>query len=298
MKKKILIGFILFVLSFCLFGCGKKVITVKPNETAFAIPYEDTEGQTVFNSEKYLAEKKVAAKRVVINYIWQGPEIGNQPDLLVLKVDRAPITREWTEDSTGSTKKNQGITAESKESIAFMARFNCTTTIEEKNAVTYLYRYPSNLKLSKVMDDEVRAVIEGKFTEACSKRTIAEIILNKAQILKEVKDHADSYFKERGITISVLGYKGEFTYLDKGIQESINEKFKEDNKLIAQQTQNDRLALKAEAERLALEKNPQTLNYELELKKTQNQADAIKKWDGKAPLYMGGEGSIFNIPIK
>lgn len=291
---------ILILAVVALTGCGKDVVNIKPNETAFLIPYEDTKGQAAFDSEEYLTQKKVAAKRAIITYNWLGFELGNQPDAIVILVNRVPITREWTEGSgDGSTKKNQGITAESKESIAFMARFNCTTMIEEANAVTYLYRYPSNIPLAETMDNEVRAVIEGKFTEECSKKTIEEIILDKSAILKNVKDYADKYFKERGITISVLGYKGEFTYLDKGIQESINEKFKEANKLVAQETQNKRLALKAEAERLALEKNPKTLEYDLELKKLENQKLAIEKWDKKLPQYITGDSSnIFGIPIQ
>lgn len=295
--KKFYFCIIFIFIAIGLFGCGKEAVDIKPNETAFLIPYTDSAKQASFDSEEYLSQKKVAAKRVVITYSYKW-QLGNLPDAILIKVDRTPITREWTEDSTGSTKKNQGITAESKESIAFMARFNCTTSIEEKNAVTYLYRYPSNKALAKVMDDEVRAVIEGKFTEECSKMTIASIIENKALILKNVKDYADKYFNKRGITIAVLGYKGEFTYLDKGIQDSINEKFKEANKLIAQQTQNERLALKAEAERQALEKNPRTLDYDLELKRLENQKLAIERWDKKLPLYVGDSENIFNIPIQ
>lgn len=209
-KKTIVLVFIVSLFSVFLVGCGRTGYEIKPNESAFLIPYTgDTKNeQAAFASEKYLEQNKIAVKRIIIENQWiRG--LGNVPEAMLIKVNRAPVTREWTESQqTGTTSKNQGITAESNESIGFMARFNCTALIKEKDSAKYLYIYPSNKGLNNIMDEEIRAVVEGKFTEECSKLTMDKIITSKSEILERTKKFVDDYFEERGVTISVLGYKG------------------------------------------------------------------------------------------
>lgn len=298
MKKFILTIVIILFLGLFI-SCGRNGYEIKPHESAFLIPLNgDTTKQSSFESEKFLEENKIGAKRVVIEKTYiRG--IGNVETHLLIRVNRMPITREWTEGSgDGSTKKNQGVIAESKESISFMARFNCTAMIKEKDSAKYLYMYPSNMSLSKVMDDEIRSVIEGKFTEECSNRTMQEIITSKPAILKNVKLYIDKYFAERGITISVLGYKGDFTYLDKSIQDSINKEFKASKEFEAQKLINKKNIEKAEADRKVMEIQTATIEKTLKLKELEIQEKAINKWDGKMPTYSGTGGNIFNIPIK
>ena len=282
-----------------LVGCGRDGYVIDPNESAFVIPYTGNtlDGQSAFSSEEFLAEKKVAGKRIIIEkeYVWG---LGNQPVSLLIKVNRAPVTREWTESvKTGTNNKNQGITAESKESIGFMARFNCTALIEEKDAALYLYRYPSNLGLSEIMDSQIRTVVEGEFTKECSKKTMDEIISSKPEILQRVNDNVVEYFKKYGISVTILSYKGEFTYLDKDIQERINKKFKSANDLITQKNLNEKAISKAAADNIAIKSQNETIQYTIKLKELENQTLMLEKWDGKLPVYSGGDANnLISLP--
>src|SRR5947207_838865 len=84
-------------------------IEVDSSESAFLIPLEgDTANQAAFHSVEFLKEKKVAAKRVQITHRWNqtgfmprtGEWIGT---VRLIKVDRRPVTREWTRSPKSGT---------------------------------------------------------------------------------------------------------------------------------------------------------------------------------------------------
>src|SRR5262245_40822602 len=156
------------------FAVGVGVLFIKPydvpefvevdsSESAFLIPLEgDTANQAAFHSVKFLEEKKVAAKRVQITHRWNrtgflpasGRWIGT---VRVIKVDRRPITREWTKShGSGTYTKDEAIAAESKDSVNFSMGISCTAHIPEEMAALFLYSYPSK-SLADMMDMEVRA---------------------------------------------------------------------------------------------------------------------------------------------
>src|SRR5256886_14243320 len=77
-------------------------IEVDSSESAFLIPLEgDTTNQAAFHSVKFLEEEKIATKRMQITHSWR--QMGYMPrsgkyvgTVRLVKVDRRPITREWT----------------------------------------------------------------------------------------------------------------------------------------------------------------------------------------------------------
>ena len=297
MKKKLLILMLVILVLLC--GC-KKVYEIESFETAFVVPLEgDTTNQGAFDSAKFLNETKVAAKRVIITESWRRSPMGWYPDAKLYTVNRKTVTREWTEDDgTGSSKKNEAIKAESKESISFTARLSCAANIAEKDAATFLYNYPSSISLSQVMDTEIRTKAGGEFIKACSDKSMSEIITGKRSILNEVFTEVKTYFAKKGISVTVLEYAKDFQYDDKAIQASINAKFTAANKLEAQAAVNERVISEAKAKQKAIDIQKDTISKTLEMKKLENQADAISKWDGKMPNYTGSGGSIFQIPLK
>ena len=137
--------------------------------------------------------------------------------------------------------------AESKESISFTAGMSCSAQIDEKDAAKFLYRYNAK-PLAQVMDSEVRPFVETCFVEECSKRDLADILTSKEAIMKAVRDKTLSYFKDRGVTITVIGLKGDAAYDQKDIQDSINKKFIAAKELEAQKVDNDKKIAAAQAE--------------------------------------------------
>src|ERR1041385_4386876 len=125
-------------------------VEVDSSESAFLIPLEgDTANQSAFRSVQFLEEKKVATKRVQITHRWR--QLGYMPrtgmyvgTVRLVKVDRRPITREWTRSAkSGTSPKDEAISAESRDSVNFTLGVGVTAYIPEESAAVFLYSYPS-----------------------------------------------------------------------------------------------------------------------------------------------------------
>src|SRR3954454_3082175 len=120
-------------------------VEVDSSESAFLIPLEgDTLNQASFHSVKFLEEKKLATKRVQITHRWQQmgylPRDGKYvPTVRLVKVDRRPITREWTRSpKSGASSRDEAIAVESRESVNFTMGLSCTAYIPEDLAAVFL----------------------------------------------------------------------------------------------------------------------------------------------------------------
>ncbi len=255
----------LFAGSCALSSCVKpydrpEYAEIDTSETGFLIPLEgDSGSQAKFQSEQYLRDLKVAAKRVQITHRWsqEGRLYGDGqwiPTVRLIKVNRSPVTREWTaEANSGSTDKNQAIWIESADSVGFSMGFTCTAFIAEEDAAKFLYWYPSG-SLDKVMDSEVRGRIQQISAEVAAKYPLDTLREKKQEISDAVKNDITKFFANRGVTVTTLGMFGGMTYENGEIQKAI------DNTIIAQQLkvvnearfdaqrrENDRIELEANA---------------------------------------------------
>ena len=298
MKKRITLSVLLFVVILTLASCVRpydkpEFVTIEPSQTAFLIPLVgDTETQASFESEALLANAKVAMKEVQIPHRWV--QTGRwdwygewKPTMRLIVVERKPETREWNNtEGTGTSTINQAIYAESSESIGFSVGMNCSAQIDtEDDAVKFLYSYNTK-PLAEVMDTEIRARIESVFVEECAKRTLNDILREKDAIMEAVREDVMSYFENKGITITVLGMKDGLEYDDPAIQQSINEKFSSEQRLITQENENKRIVSEAEAIAEANNIISESITENI-LKK-----EYIDKWDGVMPKYSGDGANI------
>ncbi len=340
--KKVLFMLLVMVSCVSLVGCIKppkveQFEEVKNNETAFLIQLEGDQ-QAKLDSLESLRKMQVSAKRVNLpqrfrktgRFSWQGNWIST---VLVIKVDRSPITREWNADAeTGTSAKDQGIWVESKDSIGFSTGFNATARVEEENAATFLYNYP-NGALKDVMDSQIRNEIQAVAAEMAAQYKMDECREKKIEIINKVREVVIPKYALTGITISTIGMFGGFEYEDVAIQEAIN------NVFVAQQEKNVSLALfeaqkdknatiemeavglanaavtkaqgmgdaveiqaKAEAAAitavaLALEKAQDNPMF-VQIKELEVESERIKSWDGKYPQwYMSGANGDMGLLI-
>ena len=225
---------VMVITALCMTGCMKPPITeknedVQNNETAFVIQLEGN-NQAKLNSLEQLAKLQVSAKRINIaqrhkstgRFWWQAVVI---PTVKVIKVDRSPVTREWSADeATGTNRKNESIWVESMDSIGFSTGFNCTAMVEEVNAALFLYHYTGD-SLSQVMDDQIRNDIQAIASEVAAKYPMDDCRTKKLEIIEMVREVVIPKYAKTGITVSTIGMFGGFTYEDKEIQTSINKTF-------------------------------------------------------------------------
>lgn len=299
-----------------LTGCRRPFHTadlqeISPSQTAYLTPLEgQTSNQKLFDSEKFLDEHKVATKRIEIPYRWlptgyeylwmpRGKWI---PTMRLIIVERKPVTREWTENpATGTTSKNEGVGAETKESIGFMARINCSAQIMVNDASRFLYLY-NGKPLEDVMDQDIRPRIESRFVEQAALYSLSEdrntgLLMNKSRIMEKVRADVIPFFKDRGVTITVLGLKGELTYLDPEVQKAINQRFI--SKQQRQKADNDAyVAAKLKGGGLAYQLKLQDMEIRRTLAQAQlTVAQGMAAGKIQMPLALGVNGVIGGVDL-
>lgn len=252
-------------------GCVKpydrpEYLEIDTSDTGFLIPLEgETTAQTRFQSEDYLAQRKVAAKRVEITHRWsqegryetEGRWI---PSVRLVKVNRSPVTREWTMPQgpthNGSIARglvDKAIWIESADSVGFSMGFTCTAFIAEDDAAKFLYWYPSG-SLANVMDTEVRGRIQQVAAEVAAKYSLDLLRARKQEIADSVRRDVTNFFSLRGVTVTTVGMFGGMTYENPAIQKAIDETFiaqqlkvVSEAKFEAQKKENERIELEANA---------------------------------------------------
>jgi hypothetical protein len=304
MKKKLLVPLLVVGLSTTLVGCREydkpEFVEIKPNQTAFVIPLEGkTSNQAKFDSEEFLQKAQVASKRIEIPHKWvktgRMKNTGKYMDTVrVIVVDRYPETREW--------KDGNSFVGESKDSIKFNQGLSATAQILEEDTAKFLYQY-SGKDLKTVMDKEIRNYIGSVLLEKYSTQDITQIRANKSEVISYVKEKVTPYFKEKGITLSNIGYIGDLAYQDPAIQTAINKKFNAEEDKKAQKIVNQKNEEQAASELAQAKKKAQAMKTLSEMKELEIQetiADGLKEGTLKLPstLIIGeGEGMLFNIPV-
>lgn len=308
--KKIVLVVLMLVMVMSLTGCRKpydkpEFVTIEASQTAFLIPLVgDTGDQGVFESEELLLEAKVATKEIQIPHRWvqTGRQSWNgeyRASATLIVVERKPVSRSWN-SGTSTDTSTSAIFGETSDAIGIYVGMNCTAMIEEQDAAKFLYRY-NNTSLETIIDTDIKKMVEDRFNIETSKYSSTELHANKEAIMTAVKDYVVDYFKNYGITITVLGMKEGISYENATIQAAIDEKFASEQELVIQQNKNEANIAKAEAEAQAI------------LIAAQAQADANKllaesltdeilaqmyyeKWNGELPYFYGADGTLIQVP--
>jgi hypothetical protein len=264
-KRLTNLGLLVLAGSCALTGCVRsydkpEYAEIDTSETGFLIPLEgDSGSQAKFQSEQYLRDLKVAAKRVQITHRWsqEGRFYSSGrwiPTVRLIKVNRSPVTREWTaENNSGTANKNEAIWIESADSVGFSMGFTCTAFIAEENAARFLYWYPSG-SLANVMDAEVRGRIQQISAEVAARYPLDNLRERKQEISDTVKKDVTQFFTNRGLSVTTLGMFGGMTYENVEIQKAIDNtviaqqlKVVNEARFAAQRRENDRVELEANA---------------------------------------------------
>lgn len=309
--KKIVLVVLMLVMVMSLTGCRKpydkpEFVTIEASQTAFLIPLVgDTSDQGVFESEELLLEAKVATKEIQIPHRWvqTGRQSWNgeyRASATLIVVERKPVSRSWN-SGTSTDTSTSAIFGETSDAIGIYVGMNCTAMIEEQDAAKFLYRY-NNTPLETIIDTDIKKMVEDRFNLETAKYTSTELSSKKGEIMEAVKSYVVDYFKEYGITITVLGMKEGISYENPAIQAAIDEKFASEQQLVIQQNKNEANIAKAEAEAQAL-----ILAAEAQAEANRILAESLtdeilaqmyyEKWNGELPYIYGTDGTpLIQVP--
>jgi hypothetical protein len=312
MKKIIVVVLIVVMMCCCFTGCRRpydkpELVTIEASQTAFLIPLVgDTGDQGVFESEELLLEAKIATKEIQIPHRWvqmgRRNWIGEwRPSAKLIVVERKPVSRSWESGSSTADSANRAIFGETSDNIGIYVGMNCTAMIEEKDAAKFLYRY-NNTPLETIIDTDIKKMVEDRFNTETAKYTSTDLGAKKGEIMESVKEYVVDYFKEYGITITVLGLKEGISFENPAIQEAIDAKFASEQELEIQQNKNSANIAKAEAEAEAIliaaeaQAEANRLLSESLSKEILTQM-YYEKWNGVLPTVYGAEGTLMEIPV-
>ena len=235
--KHLKVLFVLMITVGLLASCGPAKIErfeeIQANETAFLVPLEGASKsqQGQFMSIDYLDANKAATKRVSLplrkhstgrlwfSYTWI-------PTMKVIKVNRQPVTREWTgKAETGTNQKNEALWVESADSIAFGVGVNVTAMVKEEDAAKFLY-YFAGKSLAYVVDENVRGKVNSVLSREFAAHDLEKARKMKNETFAKAKEETVKEFADMGVTIQNLGLAEGLVYADAEIQQAINDKFK------------------------------------------------------------------------
>ena len=309
--KKLLLLAVLVVMMCCLAACKPydkpEFVTIEASQTAFLVPLVgDSTQQSAFESEALLLEHKVATKEIQIPHRWvqtgRSANTGEwRPSATLIVVERKPVSRSWESGDSTATSANKAIFGETSDNIGIYVGMNCTAMIEEKDAAKFLYRY-NNTPLETIIDTDIKKMVEDRFNIETAKYTSTELGAKKGEIMEAVKAYVVEYFKDYGITITVLGLKEGISFENPEIQKAIDAKFASEQELVIQQNKNEANLAKAQAEAEAMLMLAQA-QAEANKLLAQSLTDEVlaklyyEKWDGKLPIYYGGDGvPVIQVP--
>ena len=315
MKKIVKYGFIfavMIVMMFSFASCRKpydkpEFQTLTASQTGFLVSLVgDTGTQAAFDSEELLLQNKVATKEVQIPHRWV--QMGRKhwmgewkPSATLIIVERKPVSRSWESGNSAAESANKAIFGETADAIGVYVGMNCTAMIEEKDAAKFLYRY-NNTPLDIIIDTDIKKMVEGEFNNIVGDFKSTELHEHKDDIITHIRETVIPYFKEYGITITVLGFKEGISFENPEIQDALDAKFASEQDLVIQQNKNEAALAKAEAEAKAI-----IIAAEAQAEANKLLAESITdkilaqmyydKWDGKLPYLYGADGNtLIQIP--
>ncbi len=304
--------------------------SIGTNEEGFLIPYTaDGKEQVSTATEEYLKQNMVSVKQVRIpqqwipnDYEWIFYHGEWKPAAVLIKVDKSPVTREWTVDKdSGTSNRDEAIWVMTTDGVEFSTGWTCTAVINSKDdAVKFLHSYPSG-SLDKVMDKEIRAKLQSEFALEVTDLPMSEMRRAATPHIIKVSKTVTEFFKPRGITITNIGITGGFVYenesvtatmvkvlnaeQDKSIAIAETAAQIEKNKkieleatakstaiLIVKKAEADGIKAVADAKAYEIEKAKQDAQTYIMLKNIEINKERVEKWDGKFPLYYMGNQSV------
>ncbi|MCX6753184.1 MAG: hypothetical protein NTW62_02480 [Candidatus Nomurabacteria bacterium] len=240
-----------------------------------------------------MATKRVYIDQIQISTGRMWDDYKYIPTDTVVIVHRSPVTREWTKEAgTGTTHENQVLNVESKESIGFDVPVNCTGSVLEEDASTFLYHFGGQT-IEYVMDHNVRPYILDVLTTEFGSRNLDKCQSDRKAVYDAMKERTVKFFKDFGLTIINLGAAGQFVYTDQTIQTSINGKFISEMKIAT--AENEVESARKFAAAADVIKKQKDLDADIAIKHALASALENGKLTWPNTLVMGKEGTIMDI---
>ena len=210
----------------------------------------------------------------------------------------------WTKQSIEGSESDESLSFQTVEGLVVNADVGISYAVDPTKVADIFQKYRKGVK--EITDVYLRNMVRDSLVNKASVLAIESVYgAGKADLIKQVNEDVTAQVKDLGINIEKIYWIGELRLPDTVVT-SINNKIQATQK--AAQRQNEVAQAKAEADKVieeargiaesiklkaeadaeaikkrgkALQANPEVLQYE-----------AITKWNGTLPTYMGGDAPV------
>jgi hypothetical protein len=228
----------------------------------------------------------------------------------MIKVDRAPVTREWVKaQHRGTGQRDESFPCQSKEGIDITTGVSIGTSVTEDQAAKFLYHFGVNppgynpyhpelsakvdpndpnviftttyygKSLAQVMDEKIRNKVQSLVCDEMTKHDLNDANAHAADIMKDVEKATRAYLDDVGITLDFIGWADTFEFSNE-VQGAIDRQY----------------VAKAEAD-IAQKMGPYVSTMQ-----ALAAADSLRKvgdkWDGKLPTSFSYTGDLMGMLSK
>jgi regulator of protease activity HflC (stomatin/prohibitin superfamily) len=214
---------------------------------------------------------------------------------------------EWTQDSREGSKTDESISFQTVDGMVANADVGISYSIDPTKVSTIFQTYRRGVE--EITDTFLRNMVRDSLVKQSSNKPIEYIYgAGKAEMMAKVQEDVANAVRDRGILINQIYWVGEIR-VPVVVETAIDAKIEATQK--AQQRANEVATAKAEADKKIEEARGQAESI---LKVAEAQAKAnklvaqsltpelvqyfgLEKWDGKLPIYTGGD-SVPLIQLK
>ena len=208
----------------------------------------------------------------------------------------------WTRDPAEGSRDDESISFQTVEGMTVNADVGISYAIQPDMVNIIFQKYRKGVE--EITDIYLRNMVRDALVTVTSSKPIESVYgAGKTQIISEVEDMVRSQVAGLGINIERIYWVGELRLPD-NVSAALNSKIEATQR--AQQRQNEVEEKKAEAQKLIEEARglAESIRLKAEAEADANRLvsesltddllryEAIKKWEGSLPRFMGGSGPI------
>lgn len=223
-------------------------------------------------------------------------------------------TDKWQEKSSADEKApNQSITFQASGGIAVNTDIGISFHVDPANVPKVFQKYRRGI--DEISDNFLRNMVRDELNTLGIKYDVESLQgTGKEDLLKHVEANVKAKAAEIGVTVEDLSYLSGLRFPG-NVVAAINAKIQAtqdamriENEVRQTKAQAEKQVVSAEAQVKVAEAEARAMKLRgdalransdvLRIKELDNQAEAIKKWDGKLPTYSGGNAPVPFISVK
>ena len=228
--------------------------------------------------------------------------VGTYLTLYGTHIEEYPVftnTYTYTASSTEGNQNNEEFNFQDKNGVNIQADIGVSYSVNPARATILFQKY--RVDAQGIIAGPLRNEIRNELIDQASQMNVQDIYgSQKAQLLNGVQTKVADFFAPYGLNVEKLFWANNVR-LPANIQDQINARVANENAALAAQAKVAQVEAEASQRVAQATGEAKAIQVQAEAIRTNPeiiQLEAVKKWDGKLPTYMGGSAPLPFINVK